>query len=151
MSSKKPGLRYWKKRVGEDATKFLADPAEDAVYSGPYHKFFSDDTKVVLVRDDNYWGQDKSMWGKLPVPKYLAHVIYKDNAAGSIAFGQLEVDVSQEFNSMFRFCGLTTIYPFPPIFPTPLWHWRQPANCLLQPGVTWFGPGRNPQSDRDCG
>jgi peptide/nickel transport system substrate-binding protein len=86
-------------RTNSDATAFLADPGEDAVYSGPYHKFFSDDTKVVLVRDDNYWGQDASMWGKLPVPKYLAHVIYKDNAAGSVAFGQLEVDVSQEFNS----------------------------------------------------
>jgi len=86
-------------RTGNDATKFLADPAEDAVYSGPYHKFFSDDTKVVLVRDDNYWGQDASMWGKLPAPKYLAHVIYKDNAAGSIALAQGEVDVSQQFNS----------------------------------------------------
>jgi len=41
-------------RSGGDATKLLADPAEDVVYSGPYHKFFADDTKVVLVRDDNY-------------------------------------------------------------------------------------------------
>src|SRR5690606_7218716 len=57
-------------RTGGDATAFMADPAEDAVYSGPYHKFFADDTKVVLVRDDNYWGQDASMWGKLPAPKY---------------------------------------------------------------------------------
>ncbi len=87
------------KRVGEDATKFLADPAEDVVYSGPYHKFFADDTKVVYVRDDNYWGQDKSMWGKLPAPKYLAHTIFKDNAAGSVALAQGEVDVSQQFNS----------------------------------------------------
>ena len=86
-------------RTGGDATAFLADPAEDVVYSGPYHKFFTDDTKVVYVRDDNYWGQDASMWGKLPAPKYLAHVIYKDNAAGSVALAQGEVDVSQQFNS----------------------------------------------------
>jgi peptide/nickel transport system substrate-binding protein len=86
-------------RTGGDATAFLADPGEDVVWSGPYTKFFSDDTKVVLIRDDSYWGQDASMWGKLPVPKYIAHVIYKDNAAGSVAFGQLEVDVSQQFNS----------------------------------------------------
>ena len=86
-------------RVNNDATAFLADPAEDAVYSGPYHKFFSDETKVVLIRDDNYWGQDASMWGKLPSPKYLAHPIFKDNAAGSIALAQGEVDVSQQFNS----------------------------------------------------
>ena len=37
------------------------------------------------------------MWGKLPVPKYIAHVIYKDNAAGQVALQQGEVDVCQEF------------------------------------------------------
>ncbi len=82
-----------------DATAFLADPAEDVVFSGPYSKFFADDSKVVLVRDDNYWGQDASMFGKLPTPKYLAHTIFKDNAAGSVALAQGEVDVSQQFNS----------------------------------------------------
>jgi peptide/nickel transport system substrate-binding protein len=86
-------------RTGGDATAFMADPAEDVVYSGPYHEFFADDSKVVLVRDDNYWGQDASMFGKLPVPKYLAHVIFKDNAAGTTALQAGEVDVSQQFNS----------------------------------------------------
>ena len=86
-------------RAGGDATALMADTAEDVVYSGPYHKFFTDDTKVVLIRDDNYWGQDASMWGKLPVPKYLAHVIFKDNAAGTTALQAGEVDVSQQFNS----------------------------------------------------
>jgi peptide/nickel transport system substrate-binding protein len=86
-------------RTAGDATAFMADPAEDAVYSGPYHKYFADDSKVVLIRDDNYWGQDASMFGKLPVPKYLAHTIFKDNAAGSVALAQGEVDVSQQFNS----------------------------------------------------
>jgi peptide/nickel transport system substrate-binding protein len=87
------------KRVAGDATALMADPAEDVVYSGPYHKYFADDTKVVYVRDENYWGQDASMWGKLPAPKYLAHTIFKDNAAGSVALAQGEVDVSQQFNS----------------------------------------------------
>jgi peptide/nickel transport system substrate-binding protein len=86
-------------RVNEDPTEFQADVAEDVVYSGPYHGFFADDQKVILVRDDNYWGQDESMWGKLPVPKYLAHTIFKDNAAGSVALAKGEVDVSQQFNS----------------------------------------------------
>lgn len=86
-------------RAGGDAAAFLADTAEDVVYSGPYHKFFVDDTKVVLIRDDNYWGQDASMWGQLPAPKYLAHTIFKDNAAGSVALAKGEVDVSQQFNS----------------------------------------------------
>jgi peptide/nickel transport system substrate-binding protein len=39
------------------------------------------------------------MWGKLPVPKYLAHTIFKDNAAGTTALKAGEVDVSQQFNS----------------------------------------------------
>jgi peptide/nickel transport system substrate-binding protein len=86
-------------RTGSDATAFLADTAEDVVYSGPYYKYFADDTKVVLIRDDNYWGQDASMWGMLPVPKYLAHAIFKDNAAGTTALQAGEVDVSQQFNS----------------------------------------------------
>lgn len=86
-------------RVAGDATALLADPAEDVIASGPYMKHFSDDSKVVLIRNDNYWGQDASMWGKLPVPKYLAHVIYKDNAAGTTALQAGEVDVSQQFNA----------------------------------------------------
>lgn len=86
-------------RSGGDATQLLADTAEDVVYSGPYTRFFADDTKVVLVRDDNYWGQDSSMWGKLPTAKYLAHTIFKDNAAGTTALQAGEVDVSQQFNS----------------------------------------------------
>jgi peptide/nickel transport system substrate-binding protein len=86
-------------RVGGDATKFAADTAEDVVYSGPYHKYFTDETKVVLLRDDNYWGKDASMWGKLPAPRYLAHTIFKDNAAGFTALQAGEVDVSQQFNA----------------------------------------------------
>jgi peptide/nickel transport system substrate-binding protein len=86
-------------RIGGDSAKFMADTAEDVVYSGPYHKFFADDTKVVYIRDDNYWGQDASMWGKLPAPKYLAHIIYKDNAAGTTALQAGEVDISQQFNA----------------------------------------------------
>lgn len=73
------------------------DPGEDVVWSGPYTKFFADDQKVVLVRDDNYWGQADSMWGSLPVPKYIAHTIYSDNAASQTAFEAGEVDVAQVF------------------------------------------------------
>jgi peptide/nickel transport system substrate-binding protein len=86
-------------RTGGDATKFMADTAMDVVYSGPYHFYYADDTKVILVRDDKYWGQDASMWGKLAAPQYLAHTIFKDNASGSVALAQGEVDVSQQFNS----------------------------------------------------
>jgi len=95
----KAWIETLEERVDGDATALLADPAEDVAYSGPYHNYFADDSKVVLIRDDNYWGQDPSMWGSLPVPKYLAHVIFKDNAAGTTALQAGEVDVSQQFNS----------------------------------------------------
>lgn len=84
-------------RCDNDPTKILNDAGEDVVWSGPYTKYYTDDQKVVLIRDDNYWGADESMWGKLPAPKYLAHVIYADNAAGELALKAGEVDVCQQF------------------------------------------------------
>jgi len=84
-------------RCTNDATAIKADVGDDVVYSGPYHKLFADETKVVLVRDDNYWGQDASMWGKLPAPKYVAHTIYADNPAAQVAFEAGEIDVDQQF------------------------------------------------------
>lgn len=84
-------------RCNNDAAAIRRDTGEDVVYSGPYTKFYSDDQKVVLVRDDNYWGKDASMWGSLPVPKYIAHTIFADNAAGEVAFKAGEVDVCQQF------------------------------------------------------
>lgn len=84
-------------RNNNDPTAIMNDAGEDVVWSGPYTKYYTDDQKVVMIRDDNYWGQDESMWGKLPVPKYLAHVIYADNAAGELALKAGEVDVCQQF------------------------------------------------------
>jgi peptide/nickel transport system substrate-binding protein len=86
-------------RNGGDPDKVKTDKNEDIVASGPYKPMFADNTKIVLVRDDNYWGQDASMWGKLAAPKYLAHNIFKDNNAGAVAFQQGEVDVAQQFMS----------------------------------------------------
>jgi len=86
-------------RTGGDPALFKADGAEDVVSSGPYTSFFNDDQKVVLIRDEDYWGQDESMWGKLPVPKFLAHTIFADNNAGLVALQAGEVDVSQQFNA----------------------------------------------------
>ncbi|MBQ3268783.1 MAG: ABC transporter substrate-binding protein [Clostridia bacterium] len=84
-------------RNNGDAVSILNDAGEDVVWSGPYTKYYADDQKVVLIRDDNYWGQDASMWGKLPVPKYIAHAIYADNPAGENALKAGEVDVCQQF------------------------------------------------------
>lgn len=73
-------------RNGGDTTAMLNDVAEDAPYTGPYGPYISNDQLVAFVRNDNYWGQDESMWGSLPVPKYIAHTIYADNAQTEVAF-----------------------------------------------------------------
>ena len=90
-------LQTVEERNGEDADAVKQDTMEDMVHSGPYGPYISNDQKAVIIRDDNYWGQAASMWGKLPVPKYIAHTIYKDNAAGQVALSQGEVDVCQQF------------------------------------------------------
>jgi peptide/nickel transport system substrate-binding protein len=113
----KAWIETLEERVGGDPTELLADTAEDVVYSGPYHKFFADDSKVVYVRDDNYWGQDASMWGMLPVPKYLAHTIFKDNAAGFVALQVGEVDVSQQFNANIQDLWLENFLPISTYLP----------------------------------
>jgi len=95
--AQKAWIETLEERTGGDSTAIHNDTAEDAVWSGPYTKYFSDDQKVILVRDDNYWGQDASMWGKLPVPKYIAHNIFADNAATEVAFKAGQIDVNQQF------------------------------------------------------
>ena len=95
--AQKAWIETVKARNNNDPTAILNDVADDVVYSGPYHNYYADDQKVVLIRDDNYWGQDASMWGSLPVPKYIAHTIFSDNAATEVAFKAGEVDVNQQF------------------------------------------------------
>jgi peptide/nickel transport system substrate-binding protein len=68
---------------------------ENPIGTGPYKIFFYNDQKIIVIRDDNYWG--KALFGKLPAPKYMTHGIYKDNAAGDLAFKNGEVDASQQF------------------------------------------------------
>ena len=81
----------------DDQTAIRTDPTPDVVYSGPYGPYFANDQLVAFVRNDAYWGQDASMWGKLPAPKYLAHTIYKDNDATLVAFQAGQIDVNQQF------------------------------------------------------
>ncbi len=70
---------------------------EDPIGSGAFKLKFWDETRIVLERDDNYWGQDASMFGKLTEVKYFVHPLYENNDAGNLAFSQGEVDVSQQF------------------------------------------------------
>ena len=69
----------------------------DPIGTGPYKIMYYDDTRVVCVRDDNYWGQDESMFGELPAPKYITHILYKDNAGANTAFQNDEIDITECF------------------------------------------------------
>lgn len=83
------------KKANNDLATIRKEVNEDPIGTGPYKMYFYNDQKITIVRDDNYWGQ--ALFGKLPAPKYITHVIYKDNAAGDLAFKSGQVDVSQQF------------------------------------------------------
>jgi len=88
------------------------------VGSGPYKLLSADATRLKFVRDDHYWGA--SVHGRLPAPKWIVHPIFKDNAAGDLAFERGEVDVSQQFTpqiwKMWQDLGLpvATWFDHPP-------------------------------------
>ncbi len=130
------GQEAWINTVVErnngDAVAILADRAEDVVWSGPYTRYYDDDQKVVFIRDDNYWGQDESMWGKLPVPKYIAHAMYSDNAAGEVALKAGEVDVCQQFISNVQNLWLEDDLPISTFYE------EAPYGVCLTMPTAWF-------------
>jgi peptide/nickel transport system substrate-binding protein len=75
--------------------KILEVINEKPVGSGPYKVESYNAQQLIFVRDENYWG--KTVRGKLPVPKKIVHPIFKDNAAGNLAFEQGEIDIMQQF------------------------------------------------------
>ncbi|MCL2865783.1 MAG: ABC transporter substrate-binding protein [Lachnospiraceae bacterium] len=84
-------------RNDNDGAAMQTDPGEDIAFSGPFGPYLLSDTMVVLVRNDDYWGQHESMWGTLPAPRFLAHPIFEDNAAATVAFMAGDIDISQVF------------------------------------------------------
>jgi peptide/nickel transport system substrate-binding protein len=82
---------------GGDATAIKNEPMWDAPVSGPYRPKEQNDQKWVLERNDEYWGQDASMWGKLPAPKYIIHNIYSSNDVAAQAFQNGEIDINQSY------------------------------------------------------
>ena len=120
-------------RNNGDATGILNDPAEDVVWSGPYTKYLSNSQEVVFIRDDNYWGQDESMWGSLPVPTYLVHNIFSDNAAGEVAMKAGQVDVSQQFIG-----NVQDLWNPPNNLPISTYLYEPPYGICLTMPTAWF-------------
>jgi len=95
---------YWEGKIasgelGKGEGDLTTFQAWDIQGSGPYVPYFSDETKTVFMRNDRYWGQHRSLRGKLPTPKYIAQNTYRDNAAGDAALRRGEIDVSQQFTA----------------------------------------------------
>jgi len=97
LTLQKAYLEQLEAKTGEVAEEMKNADFWDAPFSGPYGVMFNSDQKIVLERNDDYWGQDPSMWGQLPVPKYVAHNVYADNNAMGIAFEAGEIDVNQQY------------------------------------------------------
>jgi peptide/nickel transport system substrate-binding protein len=77
-------------KKGVQAVKdFQNNDPEKQVVSGPYKLFYTDPNIVVYGRIDDWWG--KSVFG-LPVPKYIANVIYKDNSVANLDFEKGNAD-----------------------------------------------------------
>lgn len=69
----------------------------DPIGTGPYTVLYYDDTRIVCLRNDEYWGQDASMFGKLPAPKYITVLRWNDNAGINTAFANGELDITESF------------------------------------------------------
>jgi peptide/nickel transport system substrate-binding protein len=115
---------YWESKIasgdlGNNPSDMVGFAGWDCIGTGPYMPLYHDDVKIVLIRNDNYWGQHSSRYGKLPAPKYLAHNIYTGNASGDEAFRRGEVDVSQQFVAQiqtFFSAGVETYVPQAPYY-----------------------------------
>jgi len=86
------------RRVGGDIEEFgKLRFDQNPVASGPYRIHSATSEKVVMVRDDGYWGNAALHGGKLPGPKYVIHPIYKSNDHFSVALQQGRLDISCTF------------------------------------------------------
>jgi peptide/nickel transport system substrate-binding protein len=117
-------MAYWERQLasgalGREPTDIAAFTGWDAIGTGAYLLYYYDETMIVLIRNDDYWGQHPSRFGKLPAPRYIAHNIYRDNVSGDEALRRGEVDVSQGFiPQVWNFfpLGVETFIPNPPYY-----------------------------------
>jgi len=66
------------------------------VASGMYLPVYHDNDRTIMQRNDNWWG--KSVFGKLPAPKYILHTCYHySNAAAALDLQNNEIDICGNF------------------------------------------------------
>lgn len=79
----------------DEVKKMLMD--QNPVVSGPYGLQSYNESKIILKRRDDYWGNAALHNGQLPAPKYIVHPIYKNNEHNTIAMREGNLDASQSF------------------------------------------------------
>jgi peptide/nickel transport system substrate-binding protein len=97
--------------------KFDRDP----VVSGPYRLFSYSSEKIVLVRNESYWGNQALHGGRAPAPKYIIHPVYKSNDHFSVALQQGRLDASSAFMPRIWLKhgkGVRSWYDRAPFFPS---------------------------------
>jgi peptide/nickel transport system substrate-binding protein len=71
-------------------------PAAWKVASGMYLPVFHDNERTIMQRNDNWWG--KSVFNKLPAPKYILHTDYHySNAAAALDLQNNDIDICGNF------------------------------------------------------
>lgn len=68
---------------------------ENPIGSGPYKVDSYDETKITVVRNDDYWGKD--LFGGLPAPKYITHLDFASNEVATVEFEKGVLDYSENF------------------------------------------------------
>ncbi len=76
----------------DEFTKLKFD--QNPVGSGPYRLVSYSSEKIVMGRDDAYWGNDALHHGQKAAPKYIIDPIYKSNDNYSVALQQGRLDAS---------------------------------------------------------
>ncbi len=90
------------------------------ISSGPYQLHSYSSEKIVLIRDDHYWGNAARHGGRLPAPKYIIHPVFKSNDHFSVALQQGHLDISVTFIPRIWLKakkGVRAWYDQPPYFP----------------------------------
>ena len=90
------------------------------VGSGPYRMHSYSAEKIVLERDDGYWGNAAFYGGQRPAPRFLVAPLYKSNDHYSMALQQGRIDASNTFIPRIWLKarkGVRAWFDEPPYFP----------------------------------
>lgn len=92
------GTSIFPKAIWEkiDPAKYVSETNMNPIGSGPFKLEKADQTQIICVRNDDYWGKD--VFGT-PAMKWITHPIFKGNQDGDLKLQSGEIDISQQFTA----------------------------------------------------